>query len=571
MTSPSWVTLHSIACSFIELHKPLLHDKTVIHEGETNDLLFKRTYWSLMGLAANTESLGYFHSRVGLVCTNYVIISLSYSFRWSNIRDNRTRTLTQLECLLREKVLYSKYTVTLPASCERNDAGMIQAKHNVQDLAFKRREYSSYSKEKIAQIRCELDSTVDMVPVQEVSRAPSGPSLMDEFQLLRPDDVDKVLGMGEDKGSASLLVLLDLSVAFDVIDYGILLDRLADLGVGGTVWQWFHSYLAGQFQMVVLGDYSSVPWQLCHGVPQGSILSSMLINIYMKLLGEVIRRFGLWSHQYADDTQLYLSFTSAPGEVVAVLNQCLAKVIGWMRANKLSLNPDKTEVLLVGSTGLQVGDFNPVLDRVALPLKDRVYNLGVLLAPELSLEFQVVAVAFLQLRLIHQLHPYLDEHSLATVIHALVTSHLDYCNMLCVRLPLNTVQILQLVLNRTARPLTETSHYSHVTPVLYQLHWLPVEVWAQFKVLVLTYKALNSLGPGYLKEHLLPYMPSRPLRSAGEALLRKPFLREISKKMKHFIKTCRLFDYNRNGQIQQHELRRILEVNCFRMTDCEYD
>ncbi|KAF7251759.1 Serine/threonine-protein kinase D1 [Varanus komodoensis] len=66
-----------------------------------------------------------------------------------------------------------------------------------------------------------------------------------------------------------------------------------------------------------------------------------------------------------------------------------------------------------------------------------------------------------------------------------------------------------------------------MTPVLQQLHWLPIEVWAQFKVLVMTYKALNGLAPGYLKERLHPYMPDRPLRSAGEALLREPSVKEI--------------------------------------------
>ncbi|KAF7251909.1 Podocalyxin-like protein 2 [Varanus komodoensis] len=111
---------------------------------------------------------------------------------------------------------------------------------------------------------------------------------------------------------------------------------------------------------------------------------------------------------------------------------------------------------------------------------------------------------------------------LEMVIHALVTSRLDYCNALYVGLPLKTVRILQLVQNRVARLLTGTGCYSHITLVLYQLHWLPVEVWAQFKVLVLTYKGLNGLGPGYLKERLLPYMPSCPSRSAGEALLQEP-------------------------------------------------
>ncbi|KAF7251651.1 hypothetical protein EYD10_02851 [Varanus komodoensis] len=208
----------------------------------------------------------------------------------------------------------------------------------------------------------------------------------------------------------------------------------------------------------------------------------------------------------------------------------LDEVMGWMRANKLKLNPDKTEVLLVGGSGFGEGELNLVLNGVALPLRDKVRSLGVLLDPELSLEAQVTAVArsaFLQLRLIHQLRPYLENDCLATVTHALVTSRLDFCNALYVGLPLKTVRILQLVQNRAARLLMGTGRYVHMTPVLRQLHWLPIEVRAQFKVLVMTYKALNGLGPGYLKERLHPYMPSRPLRLAGEALLREPSMEEV--------------------------------------------
>ncbi|KAF7250813.1 hypothetical protein EYD10_03434 [Varanus komodoensis] len=75
------------------------------------------------------------------------------------------------------------------------------------------------------------------------------------------------------------------------------------------------------------------------------------------------------------------------------------------------------------------------------------------------------------------------------------------------------------------------------------LHWLPIEVRAQFKVLVMTYKALNGLGPGYLKERLRPYMPGRPLRSVGEALLREPSVKEIRRTYETMASLCVVVPY----------------------------
>ncbi|XP_077788962.1 uncharacterized protein LOC114600407 [Podarcis muralis] len=255
----------------------------------------------------------------------------------------------------------------------------------------------------------------------------------------------------------------------------------------------------------------------------------MLFNIYMKPLGEIIRGFGLGVHQYAEDTQLYLSFKSEPVKVVKVLCECLEAVEGWMVANGLRLNPDKTEVLFWGDRGwVGLGD-SLALNGATVPLKEQVCSLGVSLDSQLSIEAQVNSVsraAVYQLHLVHRLRPYLPADCLARVVHVLDISSLDYCNALFVGLPLKVTQKLQLIQIAAARLVTGSGRQDHITPVLKDLHWLPVCFRAQFKVLVLTFKALKGLSPVYLKERLHPRRSTRTLRCSAKGLLAVPSLRE---------------------------------------------
>ena len=106
----------------------------------------------------------------------------------------------------------------------------------------------------------------------------------------------------------SLLVLLNISVTFDNFDHGILLGRLSNLGISDLVLVWLWSFLEDHPQRVQLGESVLALWNLSCGVLQGSVISSMLFNVYIKPLGGVIRRCEASCHQNADDTQLYLSF-----------------------------------------------------------------------------------------------------------------------------------------------------------------------------------------------------------------------------------------------------------------------
>ena len=115
------------------------------------------------------------------------------------------------------------------------------------------------------------------------------------------------------------------------------------------------------------------------------------------------------------------------------------------------------------------------------------------------------------------------------VINALISSRLDYCNALYSNINKQSIHRLQLVQNAAARLITGTRKSEHITPVLATLHWLPVCFRVDFKILLLTYKALNNMAPPYLTELLEPHIPGRLLRSANQALLVVPRTNRVTK------------------------------------------
>ena len=130
--------------------------------------------------------------------------------------------------------------------------------------------------------------------------------------------------------------------------------------------------------------------------------------------------------------------------------------------------------------------------------------------------------AYIAIRKIGKIRRFLDQNSAHRLVHAFVTSRLDCCNSLLFGLPQKTTLKLQRVQNTAARLVSCVPHSSHITPILRELHWLPISSRITYKILLLTFKTYHGLAPSYLSELVPRYTPVRTLRSASQPLLSRP-------------------------------------------------
>ena len=119
---------------------------------------------------------------------------------------------------------------------------------------------------------------------------------------------------------------------------------------------------------------------------------------------------------------------------------------------------------------------------------------------------------------------YFTKESAEVAVHAFIASKLDYCNALLYGLPKYQLQRLQYVQNTAARVVLQVSKFQHITPVLCELHWLPIQYRIIFKILLLVYKSLNGTSPSYLAQKLHYRSHTRSLRSVSNELLMQPRL-----------------------------------------------
>ena len=328
-----------------------------------------------------------------------------------------------------------------------------------------------------------------------------------------------------DDGKLSILTLLDLSAAFDTIDHQILLDRLhLSFGLCGSALNWFQSYLSDRTQTVSISNRSSKPSALSLGVPQGSVLGPVLFIIYTAPLSSLIRHHSLSSHSYADDTQISAScFPDQLDATILRMQECVGDVKRWMTCNKLKLNDDKTEILLIHSQNKPLPPSAPSSISIGnsdITLSSSARNLGVTITDTLSMDKHVTNIcrsAYNEIRKISTIRHLLSLDATKTLVCSLILSKFDYCNTLLAGIPQHHIDKLQKAQHSACRLILKARKHDHIQPHMRQLHWLPISSRIMYKSANLCFNSFTDPHfPAYLSELLLPYIPTRQLRSSTD-------------------------------------------------------
>ena len=325
-------------------------------------------------------------------------------------------------------------------------------------------------------------------------------------------------------GFRTALIQLDLSAAFDTIDINTLLRRLRyAFGITGPALNWIASYTNGQKQSVYVGQQQSSDIKLEHGVPQGSVLGPLLFTLYVSSVAHVIGSFGVDHAQYADDTQLYIALKD--GNTQSTLTGCIGAVHHWLDLNGLAMNPDKTEAIIIGTGARQRAEL-PIdsidIGSVTVQTAHSVKSLGVVIDNTLSFSQHVDSVcrsSYFHLRALRHIRRWISDDTAKSIACATVAGRLDYCNSVLVGISAANISKLQRVQNSLARIVVGSKRCDHITPVLAELHWLPVQYRIQYKLALITFKVLTTQQPHYLHELIRLCNPVRQLRSSGLALL----------------------------------------------------
>lgn len=308
-----------------------------------------------------------------------------------------------------------------------------------------------------------------------------------------------------DNKQISLLILLDLSKAFDSVHHDTLLRKCVEVSIDPT---WIDNYLSNRLQAVRLGKVTSNLQSINFGVPQGSILGPILFSIYVNDLSKSLPNTLVF--QYADDTQIIMTGNiEGLDELIRKAENILLRVKTYFQINGLLLNEKKTQCMFVGSRQYisripedTIINFN---GSVIKPVKV-VKNLGVYMDQYLSFDSHIDHIHKKVtgiLMYLTRIKDCLDYETRVMVIDALVLSIINYCSNVWGSANKTQIERVQKLQNFAARvAVGGIGKYDHVSPAIKRLNWLKIENKCSFDICMFIFKILKKRFPEWLYRNI---------------------------------------------------------------------
>ena len=328
------------------------------------------------------------------------------------------------------------------------------------------------------------------------------------------------------------LQAIDLSKAFDCICHNLLLAKLKAYGLHDTALKLLRSFLHERKQRVMCNNSCSNWTPIRCGVPQGSLLSPLLFNIFMNDMNEAV--IGSSLRLYADDTTQYVADKN-PTVLQSSLNQDMERLSSWLDHNYLRANGDKTQAMVLGKS---THHYDLKFNGAPIDIKEHLKILGVHLDNKLTFQehiSEILKKVFAKIAALRRLKRLVPSSTLLVLYRSFVLSHFEYCNSLLIGIGKTLNKKLEDANHyglRTIMNLGRSINYESTLRIadINTLEHRRIE-----QSLTIFYKCYKENGPSYLADLFEPRITPYNLRNTGLNVTQNSYNSKFRHKSYSFI------------------------------------